>query len=221
MIGQSRRQKAEGRRQQALAAFCLLPSAFCLLLAACDWGGQPPGGGSNATPSPVLSPQATGEIQQAPCIAADLRAVAGWQGAVGGMAGGVSFINKSDATCALRGRPGIHLVDANGGLMPVANVEYMEQPGGDGGEGGGTPDNSAAENSGPVVLGPGAKSFVYFEWRNWCGQAVGPFKLAVALPDAGGQLTVPVQDPQGAPLSSTPRCDDPGTASTISIGQFK
>ena len=74
---------------------------------------------------------------------------------------------------------------------------------------------------GPVVLQPGGKSFVYFEWRNWCGHAAGPFKLAVALPGEGGQLTVPVQDPQGAPVSSTPRCDDPGTASTISVGQFK
>jgi hypothetical protein len=130
------------------------------------------------------------------------------------MAGGVSFINKGAAPCALEGRPGLHLIDANGALMPVADVEYEEQRG----------DGATASppaDGGPVVLQPGGKAFVYFVWRNWCGHAPGPFKVAVALPGEGGQLTVPVQDPQGAPVSTTPRCDDPGTASTISVGQFK
>src|SRR5438132_3452008 len=151
MIVQSRKQKAEGRRQPTLSAFCLLLSALSFALSACDWGRQPPAGGSGATPGSTIDSEATGQPQQALCVAADLRAVAGWQGAGGAMAGGVSFINKSAAACALQGRPGIHLLDANGGLMPVANLEYVEQSGGEG-----TTDNAPA-NGGPVVLQPGGK----------------------------------------------------------------
>jgi hypothetical protein len=144
-------------------------------------------------------------------VAADLRVVAGWQGAGGSMAGGLTLINKGTSTCSLQGRPGIHLIDGQGNLMPVANVKYTEEPAG------GTPANSGA----PVTLRPGGKAFVFFVWANWCLQAQGPFKLAVALPGGGGQLTAPVQDPKGAPVSTTPRCDDAGTASTISIGEFR
>src|SRR5205823_5672239 len=93
---------------------CALLVPVLLALSACNWqGGQAPAT-PTATPQEQISltPGAGNEVP--PCKAADLTAVAGWQGATGSMAGAVTFINKSAATCALQGRPGIHLLDSEG-----------------------------------------------------------------------------------------------------------
>src|SRR5437879_4051237 len=87
------------------------------LLSACDFMGSGPSGAA----TPVQStPGSTGEQPTTggglpgtpppavrPCLAEDLKAVAGYQGATGSMAGGVSFTNVSATPCILDGRPGI------------------------------------------------------------------------------------------------------------------
>ncbi len=149
------------------------------------------------------------------CLAEDLKAVAGYQGATGSMAGGVSFTNVSATSCVLEGRPGIHVTDAKGSLMPVANLPFNG-----GAEGEGTPAPTM-ESKGPLVLRPGETAFVFFKWQNWCAHAQGPFTLAVALPGEGGQLNVPAQYPGGKPISTTPRCDQSDATSTIIIWPFE
>jgi hypothetical protein len=142
-----------------------------------------------------------------------LQAAAGWQDAQGSMSGAVSFANRSGSACALQGRPGIHLLDAQGALMPVANVDMDPAFG--------NPDVTPAARSLLVVLRPGERAFVRFVWSNWCGAYNGPFNLAVALPGEAGQLTVAALDPQGKPITSAPKCDAPDVASTINIGVFE
>jgi hypothetical protein len=206
-------------------ALCLVFAA--VLLGGCDWLGnklfsqQPTPVGSSQTSTPGGEPTAspvstaigtTGTPGATPegvrvCGAGDLQAVAGWEGATGSMAGGVSFVNKGRASCVLQGRPGIHLTDDEGNMLPVANLEFS-----------GTP---RAGSLGPVVLRPGERAFVFFVWSNWCGESRGPFNLAVALPDEGGQITVPARNPEGKLLALTPRCDNPSVTSTISIGPFE
>jgi hypothetical protein len=147
------------------------------------------------------------------CEAGDLQAVAGWQDAVGAMSGAVAFTNGSDTSCALQGRPGIHLLDATGALMPVANVDLDPFFG--------NPDVTPVAYAPVILLRPGEKSFVRFVWSNWCGTQKGPFQLAIALPGAGGQITVPARDATGNPLDTSPRCDATDVTSTISIGTFQ
>lgn len=191
------------------------------LLSACDLGGGPPQGA--ATPTQAVGDQATlgSDLQGTlppsvrACIAEDLKAVVGYQGAAGSMVGGVSFTNVSATSCAMEGRPGIHVTDARGSLMPVANLPFDR-----GAVGVGTP-TAMPESRGPVIVKPGETAFVFFVWSNWCGQAQGPFTFAVALPGEGGQLNVPALDPEGKPLSDTPRCEQLDATSTISIGLFE
>jgi hypothetical protein len=120
------------------------------------------------------------------------------------MAGAVSVMNMGEAICALEGRPGIHLLDAEGKLMPVANLDQATE--GDGER---------------LLLRAGEKAFVRFVWNNWCGTSAGPYSLAVGLPGAGGQITVPGLDPEGNKLTTTPRCTDREVSSTITVDRFQ
>ena len=208
----------------------LLLIFVALILSACDWlDTNPPVPSPTPVPPAQQSPAATTlgvnspnvggrglatpmptQPGVRPCLATDLQAVAGWEGATGSMAGGVSFVNKSSTSCVLPGRPGIHLVDAEGNLLPVANLPFSK-----------TPSASGAASAGAVVLRPGTRAFVFFVWSNWCGQAPGPYKVAVALPGEGGQITITARDPEGKPLDATPRCDSPDMTSTVSVGPFE
>lgn len=199
-----------------------LLTLFAFLLSACDFTQSGPSG--VATPGQATPPssgeQATGLPGTSPplvrgCLAGDFKAVAGYQGATGSMSGGVILINVSATPCTVQGRPGIHLTDAKGNLLPVANLQFNRDA-----TANGTP-TTAPNSAGPLLLESGATAFVFFVWSNWCGQAEGPFTLAVALPGEGGQLNVPAQDPEGKPLTSAPRCDQSDATSTISIGSFE
>jgi hypothetical protein len=205
---------AHTRRSSRLRWGYLLVSLLLVALAACDlnpvpFPTQPP---DNPTGTPAMSPAVSGSRQPEgttpstpetrPCSRGDLQLVAGWLEADGVMQGAVTLINKSTTSCTLEGRPGIHLLDAGGRLMPVANLDL---PAG----------------TGSVELPPGDKAFVRFTWSNWCGSASGPYSVAVALPGRGGQVNVPGLDPQGRPLDITPRCDDANVSSTISVAEFQ
>ena len=191
---------------------CLIFVLVALLLSACDGNFLPfptppvPGPTTTAVvsgdgPTPDGTPD---DSQAPPCSARNLGAVAGWQSVGGAMEGAVSVMNTGEAICALEGRPGIHLLDAEGKLMPVANLDQATE--GDGER---------------LLLRAGEKAFVRFVWNNWCGTAAGPYSLAVALPEAGGQLTVPGLDPEGNKLTTAPRCTDRNVSSTITVDQFQ
>jgi hypothetical protein len=198
----------------------LLLVLCALLLSACDLNNN-----NTPTPSPNGEPTQIGGLPSLPgtlppsvrpCLAADFDAVAGYEGATGSMAGAVSLTNRSTTTCALSGRPGIHLTDAQGNLMPVANLEFNR---GESDQTGQTPTPESDNDA--LLVKPRETVYVFFVWSNWCGNAPGPYTLAVALPGEGGQLNVPALDPQGKPLTLTPRCDQPDATSTISIGPFE
>lgn len=198
--------------------FTALLILLALLLSACDLGGQlfpspSPAARASATPGSTRSPTGTpGETIDRPCGPADLTAIVGWQGATGSMAGAVSFINKSTTPCLVQGRPGLHLIDAQGNLMPVANLKYTRE----------TPGPATPEDEGQtLILRPKEKAFVFFVWSNWCGGVKGPFKVVVAMPGEAGQVTAPALGPEGSPISTTPRCDNSEATSTISVGVFE
>jgi hypothetical protein len=134
-----------------------------------------------------------------------MKGVAGWQGATGSLAGGVFLVNNGTESCTLQGRPGIHILGPDGAMLPITNVQASGE---------------ATPCCAPVIVKPGSRTFASFVWRNWCGDAKGPFTLAVALPGEGGQLDIPVLDPSGTPVADTPRCDTTQEASTIAVGQF-
>jgi hypothetical protein len=202
----------------------LILAALLVILAGCDLqnlppspptaGPQPPTPQATTaaeTPTQAAEPSATPESLLPPaCKASDLQGIAGWQGATGSLAGAVSVVNKGNAACTLEGYPGVHVVAGDGSMLPVADVEPSDDPG----------SCCAPLHAPPLVLHPGERGFARFAWRNWCGTQKGPWKLAVALPGAGGQLDVPVLTPDGKQASDTPRCDTSSEASTISMGSF-
>ena len=196
-------------RQRGASLLVLL---VALLLAACDGNilpfPTPPAPGPSTTPAvsgDEPPADATPRPSQAPaCSAYNLGAIAGWQRVRGTMAGAVSVTNTGEAACMLEGQPGIHVLDAEGNLMPVANLNPATQ--------------GIRER---VLLRPGDKAFVRFVWANWCGSAAGPYSLAVALPGEGGQITVPGLDPEGNKLTTAPGCSDRAVSSTITVDQFQ
>jgi hypothetical protein len=188
-------------RLVSLLILCLLALPGCDLIP-----------GPSGTPVPLLTPSAepdaspTAASQLPPgCLAGDMEGLAGWQGATGAMSGAVFLVNKGTEPCTLQGRPGIHIVGPNGAMLPITDVEMSGES---------TPCCP------PVILVPGSRAIAGFVWRNWCGEAQGPFSLAVALPGEGGQLNVAVLDRSGTPVVDTPRCDNSQEASTIAVGQF-
>jgi hypothetical protein len=190
----------------------LLFLVVALLLSACDGNivlfPTPPAPGPSTTPAVSgdgLPADATSPPSQAPaCSAYKLGAIAGWQPVASAMAGAVSVTNTGEVTCTLEGRPGIHLLDAEGNLMPVANLN--------------PPREGRRER---LLLRPGERAFVRFVWSNWCGSADGPYSLAVALQGDGGQITIPGLDAEGNKLTIAPGCSDRGVSSTITVDKYQ
>ena len=105
---------------------CLL--CLCLLaLSGCDLipGSSSPG--TQLTPVPTATEAAadatpSGMPAIPACVAANLTGVAGWQGATGGLAGGIFIANNGDEDCVLQGRPGVHIIGADGAMLPITDV---------------------------------------------------------------------------------------------------
>lgn len=147
--------------------------------------------------------QAVGGI--AACDLSKMVGSAGWQGATGSLVGVVSLMNGDSRDCRLQGRPYLRLTDADGQELTVNQIELPGEP--------------ATQL---LTLAPQQPAQARFVWRNWCGQSPsGAIQLTVSLPDYPGKLQLQVQDPNGNPLSDTPRCDNTSTPSTISVGVFQ
>ncbi len=139
------------------------------------------------------------------CGSSDLRAEAGWQGAGGALVGQVSFTNQSSTPCALQGHPQVELLDAKDKPMPTDEVS-----------------TTGAGTAGPVVVQPGQKAVLPFQWRNWCDSPPGgAVSLLVELPGGQDKIVAPARDPNGAPLSDTPRFDASGSNSALAVGNFE
>ncbi len=138
------------------------------------------------------------------------------QGATGALAGTMYVgFRRSAPACTLQGVPRVEILDATGQALPVTQVAAAGWKG----------------RTGPAVtLGTSQVSLavVPIVWSNFCQSPTppAPYSLRVALPD--GQV-LPLNPPlitpdsRGYPANASylPRCDAPGSPSTLAVGPFE
>jgi len=143
------------------------------------------------------------------CTPADLTATADWQGATGSMAGGIGVTNVNSTACVLDGPPKLVVIKAGTTTMPTA---YSAAGAGAGG----------TEPPGPGLLEPGDHGSWWVFWTNWCGQDLVPTSVTVTLPDGGGTVVaVAGSSTPGPGMGGTPRCDAPGSPSSLTVTAFE
>lgn len=160
------------------------------------------------------TPTSTPDASASACLAGDLSATAGYQGATGSMAGSIIFTNTGAKSCSLRGTASVRILDSNGTEM-VTKQQTMSLDGRDQ----------------PVTLIPGGQAFIFFQWFNWCpagttvtsaaSPVAGGVSFQVTLPGRQGSITVAATGPGSAQRGLLPRCDAPGQPSTLSVGTFR
>lgn len=141
------------------------------------------------------------------CVAAELRATVGLQGATGSQLGGVSVTNASRHTCALPATPQVSLI-WHGRRLAVRQVAFpagwlrAEYPHG---------------STRVRVLKPRQTAFVVLQWWTWCGPRPwgrGYFKGFVKLRLPGQQSSVMARLREVA----APYCNSP--PSTLRVSPF-
>lgn len=136
------------------------------------------------------------------CPAAALSAQAAWQGENGALSGFIIFTNLSENDCRLSGYPKL-VLRTDGGQLPV---NYSRASEGDSEE---------------ILLAPGGRAAVGFQWENWCGQLFSaPISIGVILPEGGEEMDVPVTDSMGVRLSNYPGCVLSHSSSSLTGGKF-
>lgn len=96
----------------------------------------------------------------------------------------LTLTNKGSSACELMTFPVLKLVDGAGKVIATA------------------PPPGRVDVKVRIRPGSGAVANLY--WQNWCGTAVPPMELRVALPNQGGTLSAPFLGPS----SSLPSCTD-------------
>ncbi|MGN6359704.1 MAG: DUF4232 domain-containing protein [Thermomicrobiales bacterium] len=140
----------------------------------------------------------------APCRAANLSGSVFWQGAAGSLAGGMFVYNNGAAPCALGGQPTVQLLDQNGDPLQVnTNTDGPSAP------------------VATIGIARGQRARLPLRWSNGCGARTAAASVLVTLA-GGGQVSAPILDPQGQPVSGgAPPCNGPGYPSNLSIGAFQ
>ncbi len=138
------------------------------------------------------------------CQMSDLSVRGGYTGGVSGgaVSGSIVFANASSSICTLQGRPQIQPRDSRG-PMTVTQTQLNE-----------------GISELPIALRPGQEGRVTFVWSNNCQATSGAILLVVTLPGALGQFEVAADNLEGRPQTGTPRCNEPGSPSILSIGTF-
>lgn len=165
----------------------------------------------DVTPTPVPSPTPIPIPPGTPiCAPSDLTATAGWQGATGSMAGGVTVTNMGSYPCVLDGPP--RLIQLRSGTTILRPITYhAEQRAGPG---------DSAGPAGPVLLRPRDQAAAFLIWDNWCPRKPAAVTaVLVTLPDGGHAITAGPASP-GPGIDGTPRCDQPTAASTLDAFAF-
>ena len=156
----------------------------------------------DATPPPAPTPEPTADPRSLPaCASSDLILTAqGWGGATGSLAGGASVVNMGSNPCTVAGKPGVELLDSRGAVIAAGLGP------------------EAAPGSALVVLPTGGSAGVTTVWSGWCGDPPSrPLRIRLSLPDADGALTAAVREDVSGGPGTVPRCDSPGSASTIGV----
>jgi Protein of unknown function (DUF4232) len=154
---------------------------------------------TGGNPSNVAQPTAEGGGATGPlCRAAQLSAVASFQGATGSQLGAVKLTNSGGTACSLPSAPPLVRIVWDGRKMAARQIDGM-----------------AASGGTPVrVLAPGDPAFIFMQWSNWCGKPKGSTIISPTfeLHFRGGLRLATV-----VPGMNPPRCD--GAASTIAVGR--
>ena len=139
-----------------------------------------------------------------PCATDDLSAIVAWQDDAGSLAGSLVVTNVGETTCAIEELPLVFaLLDGRGQRLPI---EVSVAPG-------------DTHLSAPVMLRPGEQISERLVWRNWCGGPVqAPLTMQVVQKGSAGTAIADVGDPAAGNQAMTPRCDVPGSPSTLVVG---
>ncbi|MGZ4213876.1 MAG: DUF4232 domain-containing protein [Actinomycetota bacterium] len=164
----------------------------------------------------VIKPASSPTAQQSPsvapivaCTAEQLQARGSLQGAAGSREGSIEVLNRSDASCTLKGSPTITLTDGKGNPI-TSGVIFGLSPAA--WEANGSPEPSGW----PVVtVAPDQKASVRIRWSNWCI-------------DGGAAPGWRMQIPHGSAIDvawagdvTPPPCNGPSQPSTIDVGPFE
>ena len=196
------------------------PTTAGAVTSAAPSAGSPPASGSTATAVGVIPwVDATPPVAASPtprpvpagtrsCAPADLAATAAWQGATGSMAGGVRVTNRGSTACAIDGPPRLAVIKAGSRILATHYVAANQAD-----LGGGPPP-------GPGILEPGDVGGWWLLWDNWCGSNLTPTTVELTLPDGSGPVVARPAASRPAEVGSRPRCDAPGSPSTLTMTAF-
>jgi hypothetical protein len=132
----------------------------------------------------------------------------GWQGATGSMGGGIRATNIGSTACAIDGPPRLVVVRAGSAVMKTDYVAADQA------------DLSGGAAPGPGLLEPGDQGGWWLLWENWCGATLTPATVDVTLPDGSGPVVARPATGQPTARLGTPRCDAPGSPSTLMATAF-
>jgi hypothetical protein len=131
------------------------------------------------------------------CHASQLSATAALNGATGSMFGFATVRNTSLTACSLPATPPRVSIIWRGEQMPAQQKRF------------------AGPGDVPIhVLAPGRAAFVHMHWAEWCGTPSAGTVIRPTFSLHFGAAVVAAQAQQMTP----PRCDVPGTISTIFVG---
>jgi len=133
------------------------------------------------------------------CSARTLSARGGFQGATGGIEGGITVTNRRPYACTLSGRPGIRFF--NGSFDFGVRKLYG-------------PSSSGWKDPRTFVLLPGQRAYVRLRWSNWCGRRFSYVGLLVTIRTGQPRLIV-----DGT--TSTPPCFKRSAASVVAVGPWE
>lgn len=153
-----------------------------------------------ASATPVVAPPGT-----ATCAPIDLQASASWEGATGSMAGEVDIQNVGSSDCVVNGPPRMIELRTDNARLDVAY-------------------HPASQASQPVLLRPKDHAIATLTWMNWCGANQPVTSVSLTLPDGQGPIEAEpggASGPIGPGISGLPRCDAPGTVSSLGASAFQ
>jgi hypothetical protein len=162
--------------------------------------------GSLRTPSTQVPGTSTPAPSTLSCTAADLRATAALEGAVGSVEGSIDLTNLSARPCTLEGQPTVTLFSSAGQELSVRVQPVDPQWEADG---------ASPPDGWPVVhLRPGSAAAIRVRWTDACPQLEDPALWRVDLPAGKGTLDVSGAD-------AVPPCNGTAEPSTLEVGPFE
>ncbi len=142
--------------------------------------------------TPQITPDAA-------CSLAKLTPSATWLAATGSLTGQITLTNYTNTNCTWSGSPQVIVLDESGNFLAVQSI-------------------SDSDLLSTYTLSPQDSLAIEFRWNNWCNNPPqGTISLRLRFSGSSTALDIPVLDPNGQPLSDTPRCEDAAQPSLFSM----